>query len=50
MDKDSYSISAVVKTKIEKELDKWLLIYALGWIVGVSIFGIIVWAFIKWYK
>lgn len=39
-----------MKTNVEKELDKWLLIYALGWIVGVSIFGVIVWAFIELYK
>ena len=39
-----------MRTNVEKELDKWLLIHALGWIIGVSIFAVLVWAFTEWYK
>ena len=39
-----------MRTNVEKELEKWLLIHALGWIIGVSMFAGLVWAFTEWYK
>ena len=39
-----------MRTDVEKELEKWLLIHVLGWIIGVSMIDGIVWAFTEWYK
>lgn len=46
----SRKIDGINGVDVEKELEKWLLIHALGWIVGVSIFAGLVWAFTEWYK
>lgn len=34
----------------ESSIEKLLMIHALGWIVGVSIFGVLILAFTELYK